>query len=197
MRLIYTLCLVFLISANILSQYSPGAKQISLANSDVALSNDVFTIFSNPAGLAQLNWREVGVYYSPAPFGLSELANGYVAYHEPFEFGSITINKEVITHDVIINLAGEVKKRKKRLSKEIYGTSHIISLDEAKYVYEKGAKLLIFGAGQYLTAKLSDEAAEFLKKQKCTVNVLSTIDAASAWNKSDEKKKIGLFHITC
>lgn len=91
MRLIYTLCLVFLISANILSQYSPGAKQISLANSDVALSNDVFTIFSNPAGLAQLNWREVGVYYSPAPFGLSELANGYVAYHEPFEFGSIAI----------------------------------------------------------------------------------------------------------
>ncbi len=38
-----------------------------------------------------MNWREVGVYYSPAPFGLTELANGYIAYNEPFSFGSIAI----------------------------------------------------------------------------------------------------------
>ena len=75
----------------IFPQYNPGARQISLANSDVALANDVFTLFNNPAGLAQLNWREVGIYYSPAPFGLTELSNGYVAYHEPFSFGSIAI----------------------------------------------------------------------------------------------------------
>jgi hypothetical protein len=62
-----------------------------MANSDVALSNDVFSLFGNPAGLSQLNWREVGIYYSPAPFGLSELSNGYVAYNEPFDFGSISI----------------------------------------------------------------------------------------------------------
>ena len=75
----------------IYSQYSPGARQISMANSDVALANDVFSLFNNPAGLAQLNWREVGIYYSPAPFGLTELSNGYVAYNEPFNFGSISI----------------------------------------------------------------------------------------------------------
>ena len=62
-----------------------------MANSDVALANDVFSIFNNPAGLSQLNWREVGIYYSPAPFGLTELSNGYVAYNEPFDFGSISI----------------------------------------------------------------------------------------------------------
>ena len=73
------------------SQFNPGAKQIALSNSDVALSNDVFSVFNNPAGLSQLNWREVGVYYSPAPFGLSELANGYVAYIEPFSFGSVAL----------------------------------------------------------------------------------------------------------
>jgi hypothetical protein len=38
-----------------------------------------------------MNWREVGVYYSPTPFGLSELANGFVAYHEPTQFGSFAI----------------------------------------------------------------------------------------------------------
>ncbi len=74
-----------------LSQQSAGAKQISLSNSDVALSNDVFAIFNNPAGLAQMNWREVGIYYSPAPFGFTELANGFLAYNEPFSFGSVSI----------------------------------------------------------------------------------------------------------
>ncbi|QQS37639.1 MAG: hypothetical protein IPM56_06720 [Ignavibacteriales bacterium] len=73
------------------AQFLPGARQISLANSDVANSNDVFALFNNPAGLAQMNWREAGVYYSPAPFGLSELANGYVAYHEPSDIGSFAL----------------------------------------------------------------------------------------------------------
>ena len=113
------------------------------------------------------------------------------------EFGSITIDKKVFTHDVIITLDGKIKKRKKKLSKAIYGTSHIVSLDEAKYVYEKGAKLLIFGAGQYLTAKPSEEAEEFFKKQNCEVKLLSTKDAMKFWNQSVEKKKIGLFHLTC
>ncbi|MBL1214177.1 MAG: hypothetical protein D8M61_12605 [Ignavibacteriae bacterium] len=69
----------------------PGAKQISLANSDVANSNDVFSLFYNPAGNAQLNWNEVGIYYSPAPFGVKELANGYGAFLHPTNFGSFSL----------------------------------------------------------------------------------------------------------
>lgn len=91
MKLIYTIIIICSLTLSAYSQYNPGAKQISLSNSDVALSNDVFSIFNNPAGLAQMNWREVGVYYSPAPFGLSELANGFVAYHEPTSIGSFAI----------------------------------------------------------------------------------------------------------
>jgi hypothetical protein len=113
------------------------------------------------------------------------------------EFGSITIDKEVFTHDIIISLDGEIKKRKKKLSKAVYGTSHTVSLEEAKYVYEKGANLLIFGSGQYSTAHLSNEAKGFFKKQNCKVKVLSTKDAMEAWNNSDQKEKIGLFHLTC
>jgi hypothetical protein len=67
---------------------NPGAKQISMSNSDVALSDDVFSLFNNPAGLAQFNWRELGLYYSPAPYGLNELKNGYMCYAEPLGFGS-------------------------------------------------------------------------------------------------------------
>ncbi|UCH66089.1 MAG: hypothetical protein JSW63_02855 [Ignavibacterium sp.] len=80
-----------LLVSNAFAQIEPGARQISLSHSDIALSNDVFSLFNNPSGLSQISWREVGIYYSPAPFGLSELANGYVAYIEPFNFGSVAI----------------------------------------------------------------------------------------------------------
>lgn len=91
MKLYYTIIIICSLTLSAYSQYNPGAKQISLSNSDVALSNDVFSLFNNPAGLSQMNWREVGVYYSPAPFGLSELANGYIAYHEPTSIGSFAV----------------------------------------------------------------------------------------------------------
>jgi len=52
------------------------------------------------------------------------------------KFGMITISGTKYENDVIIRLDGRVEKRKKKLSKAIYGTSHIISLDEAKYIYE-------------------------------------------------------------
>lgn len=91
MRKVFTLSLLLFLNLIVFPQYNPGARQISMANSDVALANDVFSLFNNPAGLAQCNWREVGIYYSPAPFGLTELSNGYVAYNEPFNFGSISI----------------------------------------------------------------------------------------------------------
>ena len=91
MRLLFTFWLLIISFAASFAQYAPGARQISMANSDVALANDVFSIFNNPAGLAQINWREVGIYYSPAPFGLTELSNGYIAYTEPLSFGSLTI----------------------------------------------------------------------------------------------------------
>jgi len=54
------------------------------------------------------------------------------------EFGGITIDGKTYEHDVIIRLSGKVEKRKKKLSKEQYGTSHIISKEEAKFIYEGG-----------------------------------------------------------
>ena len=61
------------------------------------------------------------------------------------DFDSITIEGELVEHDVIVRLNGTVKKRKKKLSKAVYGTSHTISLEEAKHVYQKGAEELIIG----------------------------------------------------
>ena len=58
-------------------------------------------------------------------------------------FGTITIDGKTYDHDVIIRRSGEVVKRKKKLSKKYYGTSHVLSKDEAKFVFEPGCEQLI------------------------------------------------------
>jgi hypothetical protein len=112
------------------------------------------------------------------------------------KFGSITVEGETIEHDVRIGLKGKLKKRKKKLSKAVYGTSHIISLDEAKHVFRKGAERLIVGTGQYGLVKLSDEAAAYFERKACQVDLLPMKKAIKAWNEA-EGKVIGLFHVTC
>jgi hypothetical protein len=42
-------------------------------------------------------------------------------------FGNITMDGKTYEHDVVVRLSGEVVKRKKKLSKNYYGTSHIPS----------------------------------------------------------------------
>jgi hypothetical protein len=111
-------------------------------------------------------------------------------------FGSITIENEPINHDVYIKTNGRVKKRKKKLSKSIYGSSHTISEDEIKYIYDKDADGLIIGSGQHGIAVLSDEAAGFLDRKRCRVIICPTPEAIREWNRA-EGNWIGLFHITC
>jgi hypothetical protein len=53
---------------------------------------------------------------------------------ESTTFGTITMGGKTYEHDVVVRLSSEVVKRKKKQSKKYYGTSHILSKDEAKFV---------------------------------------------------------------
>ena len=113
-------------------------------------------------------------------------------------FGSITVGKETHRHDVVIELDGGIRKRKKKLSKRLFGTSHKISLDEIQDVYQKGARQLIVGTGHYDRVRLSPEAAAYLDDQRCAAILLSTPKAQEEWNQTKGKgQTIGLFHVTC
>lgn len=112
------------------------------------------------------------------------------------DFGYIVIDGTKIGHDVVIRLSGEVKKRKKKLSKAVYGTSHTVSLDEAKHIYEDGAERLIIGSGQTGMVSLSDEAADYFQKKQCAVDLHPTPRAIKEWSKA-QGAVIGLFHVTC
>jgi len=111
-------------------------------------------------------------------------------------FGWIDVADQRISHDILIRLDGKVTKRKKRLSKEIYGTSHTISLAEAVYIYQDGAQGLLIGAGQFGRVRLSPEAATFFQDKGCRVTILTTPKAVKAWDEAPSGT-IGLFHITC
>jgi hypothetical protein len=112
------------------------------------------------------------------------------------KFGSITIDGKVYGHDVAIDLSGNIIKRKKKLSKKYYGTSHIISGDEARFLYQKGAKKLILGTGQYDNVRLSKDARRFLDKKGCKVVSADTPNALTIYNRS-VARKIAMFHVTC
>lgn len=110
-------------------------------------------------------------------------------------FGSITVEDEEYDFDILINSKG-LSKRKKKLSKAVYGTSHTLSKEEVKYVYEEKAKEMIIGTGQYGRVELSDEALNYLKKKNCIPVLMPTPEAIQYWNKH-KGKAVGLFHITC
>jgi len=115
---------------------------------------------------------------------------------ENTSFGAITIDGKTYAHDVIVRLSGEIVKRKKKLSKKYYGTSHMLSKDEAKFVFEKGCEQLIVGSGQMGNVQLSAEADAYFAKRGCKVLLLPTPEAIRLFNRS-KVKKIGLFHVTC
>ena len=100
------------------------------------------------------------------------------------EFGAVTIDAKTYEHDVIIRLSGKVEKRRKRLSKEKYGTSHIVSKEEAKFVFEDGY------------VRLSPEASAYFDKKRCRVILQPTPEAIVSFNRSRDKK-IALIHVTC
>ena len=111
-------------------------------------------------------------------------------------FGAITIDGKTYDHDVVVRLSGDVVKRKKKLSKKLYGTSHVLSEDEAKFLFEEGCDQVVIGSGQMGNVHLSPEAEAYFERKGCKVVLEPTPEAIRTFNRS-HAKRIGLFHVTC
>ena len=111
-------------------------------------------------------------------------------------FGSITIEETRYDHDILIRHGAAIEKRKKKLSKRIYGTSHVLSLDEAQHIYEDGAERLIIGTGQTGRLDLSEEARLYFHERGLRIELSPTGQAIHHWNDTDGEA-LGLFHVTC
>ena len=115
---------------------------------------------------------------------------------ESTTFGTITIDGKTYEHDVLVRLSGEVVKRKKKLSKKLYGTSHVLSEDEARFLFEKGCDQVVIGSGQFGNVQLSPEAEAYFERKGCEVLLKQTPEAIQMFNRS-RARRIGLFHVTC
>ncbi len=91
MKLALITIAILLLSECVYCQFYPGAEQISLSNSCTAKEKNVFSLFNNVACLQQINKSELGIYYSPSPFGLKELSNAFIAYADSFSFGRLAV----------------------------------------------------------------------------------------------------------
>jgi hypothetical protein len=111
-------------------------------------------------------------------------------------FGAITIDGKTYEHDVVVRLSGEIVKRRKKLSKTRYGTSHVLSEDEAKFLFEKGCDQVVIGSGQMGNVHLSPEAEAYFERKGCEVVLKPTPEAIQMFNRS-HARRIGLFHVTC
>lgn len=111
-------------------------------------------------------------------------------------FGSITVDGQTYDHDIVIRPKGTVKKRKKKLSKEVTGSSHMVSREEAEHIYREGVTLVVIGCGQYGALSLSPEALDYFHKRDCVVDVRPTPEAIGAWNEA-HGNAAAMFHVTC
>jgi hypothetical protein len=112
------------------------------------------------------------------------------------QFGAITLGKETYDKDIYIRADGTVQKRKKKLAKQAYGTSHKIGPDELKKLCKGGPEIVFIGTGQQGLAELTEEGRRYLEKHGIDYAAMPTPDVIASYNKC-RQPKAALIHITC
>jgi hypothetical protein len=88
-RAVVLLCLLCLQNAQAgFERRDQGARPIGMGGAFVALADNAWAIIFNPAGLSQLRGDEISVFYSPQPFGMTELSLASFAFVHPTSRGS-------------------------------------------------------------------------------------------------------------
>ncbi len=120
---------------------------------------------------------------------------GYPLVRRP-EFGRIVVGREMYTRDVYVRANRKVKKRKKSLAKETYGSSHVLGAAELEYVCKAKPERLIIGSGQGGALSLSDDGEALLAERGIAFEIMPTPEAADRYNEAGGRKA-GFFHLTC
>ena len=114
---------------------------------------------------------------------------------ETFSFGSISIDGVTYEHDVVI-AHGEVRKRKKKPSKELrdtYGHTPLSSKEEIPWKCRR----LVVGTGRHAALPVTDELKREAKRRKVELIILPTAEAIEVLNKEDLDKTNAILHVTC
>jgi glucokinase len=115
---------------------------------------------------------------------------------ESTEFGCVTVAGEKIEADIHVRGNGKLKKRNKKKIKEELGDAHLVGVKEARKLCKGDPALLVIGAGQGRSLKLTPEAEQLLKERGVEVKTLPSPQALKAFNAAAGRKALVL-HVTC
>ncbi len=108
------------------------------------------------------------------------------------EFGWISVDNVRYNHDIIIFPDSNIKNR----YEDFKGDNHILSIEEAEKVINRGAEIIIVGTGQSGVLSIPEETRKFLSKQGIKMIAELTPKAIITFNNTTGKK-CALFHTTC
>ena len=118
---------------------------------------------------------------------------------EEYKFGSITIDGKTYNYDVEVRWTGEVLKWWR-------AESHGIDVEDVKGAVEQNPETIIIGTGESGVARVTEEAKKFIKEKGIELIIDQTEQATKTFNiikeeskeeEGEQKKVIGLFHLTC
>ncbi len=100
-----------------------GARAVALNGAYTSVSDNSLAVFYNPSGLGQMKFREVSFFYSPAPFGISELSTAALSYAEPTNFGTFGLGVKSYGFDLYKEITGLVSYGNHYKNRIYYGLS--------------------------------------------------------------------------
>ncbi|MCH8741308.1 hypothetical protein IH779_00115 [Patescibacteria group bacterium] len=118
---------------------------------------------------------------------------------EEYHYGSIIINGKTYNYDIETRWTGEILKWWR-------GESHIIDEEDVKRAIDQDPDIIVIGTGESGTAQVTEQAKEAIKSKGIELIVDLTEQATKTFNiineeseeeEGEQRKVIGLFHLTC
>lgn len=118
---------------------------------------------------------------------------------DEYHFGSITINGKSYNHDVEVRWDGAILSWWRK-------ESHIIDIEDVKRAVAKTPQTIIIGTGDSGKAEVTKNAQNFIKEKGIELIIDRTKEAVRTFNilneeskeeQGEQRKVIGLFHLTC
>jgi len=118
---------------------------------------------------------------------------------EEYKFGSITIDGKVYDYDVEVRWDGEILKWWRK-------ESHVIDTEDIMRAIEENPDNIIIGTGESGVARVTEDAKREIKARGIELIIDLTEQATKTFNivneeseeeEGEQRKVIGLFHLTC
>ncbi len=118
---------------------------------------------------------------------------------EHYRFGSITIDGKIYNDNVEVRWTGEVLPFQ-------FQQRHTFNIETIKRAVEQNPEIIIIGTGESGLAMVTEEAKDFIRgkgieliidKTEEAVKTFNVINEESIEEEGEQKKVIGLFHLTC